>query len=66
MAANYRNCGKRRNSHSVFKRLVLQTRKSQGLFRKGLTISKMTHLYSSKLNVFADDKFEYDENGRKG
>ena len=31
-------CGKRRNcffSHSVFKRLVLQTRKTQGCFRKG-------------------------------
>ena len=26
-------------SHSVFKRLVLQTRENQGLFGKGLTLS---------------------------
>ena len=40
-----KHCGKRRNCslraispfpHSVFKRLVLQTRKNQGLFGKGL------------------------------
>ena len=29
-------------SHSVFKRLVLQTGKNQGLFGKGLNIAKMT------------------------
>ena len=46
-----KHCGKRRNcslfpqltsnstfSHSVFKRLVLQTRKNEGLFGKGLMI----------------------------
>ena len=34
-----KHCGKRRNcsSHSVFNRLILQTRKNQGLFAKGLS-----------------------------
>ena len=41
-----------RYSRSVFKRLVLQTHKNQGLFRKGL-------------KEFADNNFEFDENGRK-
>ena len=43
-----KQCGKRRNCSlraispfpSVFKRLVLQTRKKQGLFGKGLTLSQ--------------------------
>ena len=87
-------------SHSVFKRLVLQTRKNQGLFGKGLNPSSLDHtvsesfgagvtdnsndddlsnlpathsypitrrqiLDSSKLKEFADDNFEFDENGRK-
>ena len=32
-------------SHSVFKRLVLQTRKNQGLFGKGLTLSQKNLSY---------------------
>ena len=40
-------------SHSVFKRLVLQTRENQGLFGKGLTNDKI--LDSSKFKGFADD-----------
>ena len=53
------HCGKRRNCSlratspfsSVFKRLVLQTRKNHGLFGKGLRQS--------------DDNFKFDENGGK-
>ena len=41
-------------SHSVFKRLVLQTRKNQGLFGKGLTYPK--------LEEYADDKMLFREN----
>ena len=40
-----RNCSLRANfsfSYSVFKRLVLQTHKNQGLFRKGLIIYNQT------------------------
>ena len=33
-------------SHSVFKRLVLQTRKNQGLFGKGLTHYQTTKCYT--------------------
>ena len=33
-------------SHSVFKRLVLQTRKKIGLFGKGLTLNPLLHRYS--------------------
>ena len=40
-------------SHSVFKRLVLQTRKNQGLFGKGL-----------KLKEFADEDLKLDETGK--
>ena len=44
-------------SHSVFKRLVLQTRKNQGLFPK-------RHFSdSSKLKEFADHNFKFDTNG---
>ena len=62
-------------SHSVFKRLVTQTRKNQGLFGKGLKYGDyydLTHsqlfpkrqiLDSSKLKEFADDNFKFDENG---
>ena len=40
-------------SHSVFKRLQLQTHKNQGLFRKGLN--------SSKPKELADDNLKFDE-----
>ena len=36
-------------SHSVFKRLVLQTRKNNGLFGKGLTDSKV-FVYKIQVN----------------
>ena len=54
-------------SHSVFKRLVLPTRKNQGLFGKGLTLtlSKRPIFYSSKIKEFADESFRFDENGNK-
>ena len=52
-------------SHSVFKRLILQTRKNQGLFGKVLTLPRRQILDSSKLKEFADDNFEFNENGRK-
>ena len=35
-------------SHSVFKRLVLQTRKNQGLFGKGLSLAK-TYIVLARL-----------------
>ena len=38
-------------SHSVFKRLVLQTRKNQGLFGKELNIAMLTKIYKSKINL---------------
>ena len=50
-------------SLSVFKRLVLQTRKNQGLFGKGLIWTKRQIFYTSKLEEFADDNFEFDGNG---
>ena len=51
-------------SLSVFKRLVLQTRGNQGLFGKGLTLSQTTNFIDfSKWKEFADDNFEFDENG---
>ena len=43
-------------SHSVFKRLVLQTRKNQGLLGKELTHSHNKTLDQTKLKAFADDK----------
>ena len=57
-------------SHSVFKRLVLQTRKNKGLFRKGLTtkpwpfnLSPNDKLFDlSKLKAFADDKSNLTQN----
>ena len=60
-------CGKRRNcllqaispfSCSVFKRLVLQTCKNQGLFGKELTPNSLPNhkiIGLSKLKAFADD-----------
>ena len=54
-------------SHSVFKRLVLQTRKNQGLFGKGLIfcpISKIQQLHDAldqsilKALNFEDDKLK--------
>ena len=38
--------------YSVFKRLVPKTRKNQGLFWKGLTLSQTTNLESSKMKEF--------------
>ena len=58
-----KHCGKKRNcslqaifsfSLSVFKRLILQTRKIQGLFGKGLLDDKI--LDWSNLKAFAGDK----------
>ena len=37
-------------SHSVFKRLALQTHKNQGLFGKGLNLIKSEILSSSKVS----------------
>ena len=49
-----------------FKRLVLQTRKNQGLFGRGLNLSQRQNFgLFSKLKEFADDNFTFDENGRK-
>ena len=48
-------------SHCVFKRLVIQTRKNQGLFGKRLTLSSFTlnkNLNLSKLQVFAVDSLD--------
>ena len=63
-------------AHSVFKRLVLQTHKKQGLFGKVVcqTITYSSALYpinrgqildSSKLKDFADDNLKFEENCRK-
>ena len=47
-------------SHSVFKRLVLQTRKNKGLFWERVnSIPEGTSCDSSKLRVFSDDNFRY-------
>ena len=44
-------------SHSVFKRLILQTRKNQGLFGKGLTLLPNDKtLDQSNLEGFEDNK----------
>ena len=45
-------------SHGVLKRLVLQTRKNQGLFGKGLN-DKFLDLSKSK--EFADSNFKFSE-----
>ena len=53
-------------SHSVFKRLVLQTPENLGLVGKGLKpFSKQQILDSSKLEDFADESFNFDESSRK-
>ena len=40
-------------SHSVFKRLLLKTRKNKGLFGKGLTLSQTSpFIYVSAVQVF--------------
>ena len=41
--------------YSIFKRLVLQTRKNQGMFRKGLILFKTTNFKLCKLKEFPDD-----------
>ena len=38
-------------SHSVFKRLVLQTRKNQGLFGKGFIVESHLFVFSNALNL---------------
>ena len=40
-------------------------RQNEYLWNKELTHYQTTNLYSSKLKEFADDKFKFDENGRK-
>ena len=59
-------------SDSVFKRLVLETRKNPGLFGKGLKHSlenkwgfQMTIFRLPKLKELADNNFKSDENARK-
>ena len=50
-------------SHSIFKRLVLQTHKKQGLFGKGLNFFPSDNISdSSKLKAFADDKINVTQN----
>ena len=44
-------------SHSVFKRLVLQTRKYQGLFEKGLSCHCLKAFADDKINVIEKWKF---------
>ena len=45
-------------SHSVFKRLVLQTHKNQDLFGKGLTqFSRLVQLYRDSLSMFSWNYF---------
>ena len=39
-------------SHSVFKRLLLQTRKNQGLFGKGLTHDLNLHLSMYQKSIY--------------
>ena len=51
-------------SHSVFKRLLLQTHEKKGLFGKGLNISEQD-LRTGKMKEYADGNFKSDENGRK-
>ena len=53
LSKHRKHCGKRRNCHSVFKMLVLQTRKNQALFGKGLT-------YIGKLCSFVKLVFQHD------
>ena len=49
-------------SHSVFKRLVLQTCKNQSLFGKGLTVLQTTKILGqSKMEVSTDDKINVSE-----
>ena len=43
-------------SHSVFKRLVLQTRKNQGLFGKGIALYQTTKFWSPLNSAYADSK----------
>ena len=46
-------------SHSVFKRLVLHTRKNQGLFGKGLTKAIDDTLNLSSVNAFNIDHSKF-------
>ena len=50
-------------SHCVFKRLVLQTRKNQGLFGIGLTLSKTTNFRLFQTERIC--RWQFYENGRK-
>ena len=53
-------------SHSVFKRLVLQTRKSQGLFGKGLIVNNFSkfelNIFSNKRGITECQSFSHDVN----
>ena len=42
------------NNFSFFKRFVLETRKSQGLFGKGLRVKRQTYLCQPHLNIDVD------------
>ena len=54
-------------SHIVFKRLVMQTCKNQGLLGKGLmstlTFSQMKHFRVFQPDTFADGNFKFDKYG---
>ena len=52
-------------SHSVFKRLVLQTRKNQGLFGKGLTLSQTTNFRLFQTERVSRRQLEIWRNGRR-
>ena len=47
------------SSHSVFKRLVLQTRKNQGLFGKGLTRSFFHFNKNKTISIFVNISLLY-------
>ena len=55
-------------SHSVFKGLVLQTRKNQSLFGKGFNTDELKFVLSGRVNAnlsTVEEKFKLDENGEK-
>ena len=52
-------------SHNIFKSLLFHVHEKSALCSKGLTLSQMTILDSSKLKEITDDNFELDENSRK-
>ena len=51
-------------SYSVFKRLVLQTRKHQGLFGKGLNLTTQSQVITSKMKNALENIME--QEGQEG